>query len=132
MNNIETKKPNNFVRFIFLFSAILLLINWLFHPQFGIFYNPCIDDAISRGVIGFEDANAWKVLFTQSSKINEIYNNGAMLELDSCGYQWGKKSNEELFFFGPLVIVFTLLLLSMYSVGYKKTLKKLSKKNNSD
>lgn len=131
VTNTEPKKENKFVKVVFLSLAALLLINWLFHPSLGVFNDPCLAYAIENDALGLEGKkNAWVVLFTKSSDIHNAARGGALFGLNRCGYQWGYTSGEELFFFGPFVLFFTLLLIK-FSSGIDKGeafLSSLSKK----
>lgn len=122
--NSKIEKNKSIFRFIYLIIVFLLIVNWLFNPRYGIFHDPCLADAMHRDIIGFEGSkNAWVVYFTNSHEISKLYNNGGVIGINSCGYQWGKSSAEALFFFGPFVLIFSLFFLNLYSVGFKKTIE---------
>lgn len=125
MEEMEEKKlkpeSKSFLNYIYLILAIFLIFNWLFNPRYGVFYDPCLTDAMTRDIMGFEGSkNEWIMYFNDSNKLHDLYNNGAVIGINRCGYQWGKNSGEELFFFGPMVLIFSLFLLTAYSLGFKK------------
>nr|WP_315212927.1 hypothetical protein [uncultured Flavobacterium sp.] len=126
--NTEQPTTKNYYKIIFRILAIILLTNWLFHPVNGVFYDPCISRAITEGLGGYEGKNGWVVLFTQSSDINNMFNNGDAIGISGCGYQWGTKSPEELFFLGPMVIVFTVFLWSGFPATLKTIVERWKKK----
>ena len=137
MKEIEDKKVKperkNLLNYIFLILAIFLIFNWLFNPRYGVFYDPCLTDAMTRDIMGFEGSkNEWVLYFSDSNKLHDMYNNGAVIGVNSCGYQWGNNSGEELFFFGPMVLIFSLFLFNAYSLGFKKAALGWNQKTQKD
>jgi hypothetical protein len=105
----ESIKPNKVIKIIkvlFISLAIVLLINWLFHPVLGVYYNPCIVKAIYGHYAVFPGQNDWVVLFTKTSIIKEIY-----YLPNGCGYQYSGASGEVLNLFGISALGFIYLLI---------------------
>ena len=89
MQEMEEKKlkpeSKSFLNYIYLILAIFLIFNWLFNPRYGVFYDPCLTDAMTRDIMGFEGSkNEWIMYFNDSNKLHDLYNNGDVIGINRC------------------------------------------------